>query len=36
MSDIFADFRRLVLAALDDLVAEGALSPGLDFARIAV
>src|SRR5713101_4006191 len=36
MSNIFGDFRRLVLAALDDLVAEGALPPGLDFARIAI
>src|SRR5271170_8174288 len=36
MSNIFADFRRLVLAALDDLVAEGALPLGLDFARIAI
>ena len=36
MTNIYGDFRRLVLAALDDLVAEGALPPGLDFARIAV
>src|SRR5713101_2215409 len=36
MSNIFGDFRRLVLAALDDLVAEGALPPGLDFGRIAI
>jgi arginyl-tRNA synthetase len=36
MSNIFGDFRRLVLAALDDLVAEGALPAGLDFARIAI
>ncbi len=36
MTDIFGDFRRLVLAALGDLVAEGALPPGLDFARVAV
>ncbi len=36
MSNIFGDFRRLVVAALDDLVAEGALPPGLDFGRIAI
>ncbi len=36
MSNIFGDFRRLVLAALDDLAAAGALPAGLDFARVAV
>ncbi len=36
MSNIFGDFRRLVLAALDDMVAAGALPPGLDFSRIAI
>jgi arginyl-tRNA synthetase len=36
MSNIFGDFRRLVLAALDDMVAAGTLPPGLDFGRIAV
>src|SRR5579862_9397155 len=36
MNNIFGDFRRLVVAALDDLVAEGVLPPGLDFARVAV
>jgi len=36
MSNIFGDFRRLVLAALDDMVAAGALPPGLDVGRIAV
>ncbi len=36
MINIFGDFRRLVVAALGDLVAEGALPPGLDFSRIAV
>jgi arginyl-tRNA synthetase len=36
MNDIFGDFRRLVLAALDDLVAEGALPAGLDYGRVAV
>jgi arginyl-tRNA synthetase len=36
MSDIFGDFRRLVVAALDDLAAAGALPSGLDPARVAV
>ncbi|MFI4948442.1 MAG: arginine--tRNA ligase [Alphaproteobacteria bacterium] len=36
MSNIFGDFRRLVVAALDDLVTQGALPARLDFARIAV
>jgi arginyl-tRNA synthetase len=36
MGDIFGDFRRLVLAALDDLAASGALPAGLDVARVAV
>jgi arginyl-tRNA synthetase len=36
MADIFGDFRRLVLAALNDLAAAGALPPGLDLARVAV
>jgi arginyl-tRNA synthetase len=36
MTNIFADFRRLVLAALDDLVASGGLARGLDFSRITV
>ena len=36
MSNIFGDFRRLVLAALDDMVEAGTLLPGLDFARIAI
>ena len=36
MTNIFGDFRRLVIAALDDLVAQGALPPGLDFGRVAV
>jgi arginyl-tRNA synthetase len=36
MSDIFGDFRRLVLAALDDLAAVGTLPAGLDVARVAV
>jgi arginyl-tRNA synthetase len=36
MGDIFVDFRRVVLTALNDLAAAGALPPGLDFARVAV
>jgi arginyl-tRNA synthetase len=36
MTDIFGDFRRLVLAALNDLAAAGMLPAGLDFARVAV
>src|SRR3954452_18612550 len=36
MNDIFSDFRRLVIAALGDLAARGALPSGLDFARVAV
>src|SRR6202035_596153 len=36
MSNIFGDFRRVLLSALDDLVAAGALPAGLDFARVAV
>ena len=36
MTNIFADFRRLVVAALDDLAADGELPRGLDFSRVAV
>ena len=36
MSDIFRDFRQLVLAALDDMVGAGTLPRGLDFGRIAI
>src|SRR6266852_3780846 len=36
MTNIFGDVRRLVLAGLDDLVAEGALPAGLDVGRVAV
>jgi arginyl-tRNA synthetase len=36
MTNIYGDFRRLLLTALDDLVAEGALPGGLDFTRVAV
>jgi arginyl-tRNA synthetase len=36
MTNIFRDFRRLVLAALDDLAAKGELPSGLDFDRVTV
>ena len=36
MTDIFADFRRLVLDALGDLTAQGALPPDVDLSRVAV
>src|SRR5215210_862343 len=36
MNNVFGDFRRLVIAALDDLAAQGALPSGLDLSRIAV
>ncbi|MGH7038018.1 MAG: arginine--tRNA ligase [Stellaceae bacterium] len=36
MSDIFADFRKLVVAAVKDLVAAGALPRELDLSGIAV
>jgi arginyl-tRNA synthetase len=36
MTGIFGDFRRLVIAALEGLAAEGALPTGLDFGRVAV
>jgi arginyl-tRNA synthetase len=36
MTNIFADFRRVVLAALDDLTERGDLPRGLDFGRVAV
>ncbi len=36
MADIFGDFRRLVVAALDDLAVSGALPAGLNYARVAV
>src|SRR3954452_25172269 len=35
MNDIFSDFRRLVIAALDDLAAQGTLPSGFDFERVA-
>jgi arginyl-tRNA synthetase len=36
MTNIFRDFHRLVLAALDDLAANGGLPRGLDLGRVAV
>src|SRR3954447_3983452 len=36
MNSIFGDFRRLVIAALDDLAAQGGLPSGLDVAHVAV
>jgi arginyl-tRNA synthetase len=36
VTNIFGDFRRLVLAALGDLTADGVLPAGLDFGRVAV
>ncbi len=36
MTNIFLDVRGLVVAAIGDLMAEGALPPGLDLNRIAV
>src|ERR1700732_2738220 len=36
MSNIFSDFRRLVLAARDDLATHGGLPHGLDLSRVAV
>ena len=36
MTNIFQDVRRLVVAAVDDLIAAGALPQGLDLARTAV
>lgn len=36
MTDVFSDFRRLVLAALDELAARGELPSGLDFGRVTV
>ena len=36
MTNIFNDFRSVVLAALDDLAAKGGLPSGLDFGRISV
>src|ERR1700736_7041436 len=36
MINIFSDFRRLVLAALDDLATQGGLPRGLDLSRVAV
>src|SRR6476646_11070056 len=36
MANIFGDFRRVLLSALDGLAAEGALPSGLDVSRVAV
>src|SRR3954451_15159706 len=36
MNNVFGDFRRLVITALDDLAAQGALPSGLNLSRIAV
>jgi arginyl-tRNA synthetase len=36
MTNIFHDVRGLVVAAIGDLIAQGALPPGLDLARVAV
>jgi arginyl-tRNA synthetase len=36
MTNIYADFRRLVVTALDDLAAAAALPAGLDYSRVAV
>jgi arginyl-tRNA synthetase len=36
MINIFADFRRLVLASLDELAANGGLPGGLDFGRVTI
>lgn len=36
MTNIFADFRRIVLAAIEDLSAAGELPPGLDPTRVTV
>src|SRR3954471_13477186 len=36
MNNVFGDFRRLAIAALDDLAAQGALPCGLALSRVAV
>src|ERR1043166_9493530 len=36
MTNIFGEFRRVLLSALDGLAAEGALPSGLDVSRVAV
>jgi len=36
MTNIFSDFRRVVLTALGDMVTRGELPPGLDFDRVKV
>jgi arginyl-tRNA synthetase len=36
MTNIFADFRRIVVAAIEDLAATGALPSGIDLSRVTV
>jgi arginyl-tRNA synthetase len=36
MTNIYRDFRRLVVAAIEDLTAQGALPAGVELARVAV
>jgi arginyl-tRNA synthetase len=36
MTNVFSDFRRLVVAALEDLAQQGVLQPALDLRRVAV
>jgi arginyl-tRNA synthetase len=36
MTNIFTDFRRLIVAAIEDLAAAGALQPGIDLSRVTV
>ncbi|MGE5269061.1 MAG: arginine--tRNA ligase [Thiohalocapsa sp.] len=36
MTNVYRDFRRVVVAALDALAADGGLPAGLDYARVAV
>ena len=36
MTNIFSDFRLLVLEALGELARQGLLPPGLDLSRVAV
>ena len=36
MTNIFSDFRHLVLAALDDIATQGGVPRGLDLSRVAV
>jgi arginyl-tRNA synthetase len=36
MTNIFTDFRRLIVAAIEALAATGALQPGIDLSRVTV